>query len=125
MQALAAAAEAALENAAASGMPADLAAQLGSAAGSLREHLQAVSASMPVGGHPAERAAQLRQLLQPAADLVALMQQYCALPAVDEPQWLALAQAAAGRASAYLCCANQGGQGGSAAGQGASSKRCR
>lgn len=42
----------------------------------------------------------MQQLVQPAADLAALMQQFYALPAVDKPHRLALAQAAAGR-----CCA--------------------
>ena len=38
---------------------------------------------------------------------------------------LLLAQAAAARSCAYLCCANLGGEGGPAAGQGAGSQRCR
>ncbi len=53
------------------------------------------------------------------------MQQYCALPAVEAERQLALAQAAAGRSCAYLRCANLGGEGGPAAGQGAGSMRCR
>ena len=67
----------------------------------------------------------LRQLLQPAADLAALMRQYYALPAVAAERQLALAQAAAGRSCAYLRCANLGGEGGPAAGQGVGSMRCR
>ena len=66
-----------------------------------------------------------RQVLQPAANLAALMQQYYALPAVAAERQLALAQAAAGRSCAYLRCANLGGEGGPAAGQGTGSMRCR
>ena len=62
------------------------------------------------------------QLLRQAA---ALMQQYYALPAVAAERQLAVAQAAAGRSCAYLRCANLGGEGGPAAGQGAGSMRCR
>ena len=69
--------------------------------------------------------AQLRLLLTPAAGLAALMQQYYALPAAEAERQLQLAQAAAGRSCAYLRCANLGGEGGPAAGQGAGSKRCR
>ena len=65
------------------------------------------------------------QLLPHAADLAALMQQYYALPAVEAETQLALAQAAARRSCAYLRCANLGGEGGPAAGQGAGSMRCR
>ena len=62
------------------------------------------------------------QLLQRMA---ALMQQYYALPAVAAERQLAVAQAAAGRSCAYLRCANLGGEGGPAAGQGVGSMRCR
>ena len=62
------------------------------------------------------------QLLQQAA---APMQQYYTLPAVEAERELALAQAAAGRSCAYLRCANLGGEGGPATGQGAGSMRCR
>lgn len=62
------------------------------------------------------------QLRQQAASL---MQQYHALPAVEAERQLVLAQAAAGRSCAYLRCANLGGEGGPAAGEGAGSMRCR
>ncbi len=63
-----------------------------------------------------------QQLLQHAAGL---MQQYNALPAVEAERRLAVAQAAAGRSCAYPRCANLGGEGGPAAGQGVGSMRCR
>ena len=65
------------------------------------------------------------QLMQPAAELAALMRQYYALPAVAAERQLALAKAAAGRSCAYLRCANLSGEGGPAAGQGVGSMRCR
>ncbi len=55
----------------------------------------------------------------------AVMQQYHALPEVESKRRFAVAQAAAGRSCAYLRCANLGGEGGPAAGQGAGSMRCR
>ena len=73
----------------------------------------------------AERASRLRQLLQPAAELAALMQQHLALPAVEEERTLVVARAAAARSCAYLRCANVAGEGGPAAGQGVGSMRCR
>ena len=67
----------------------------------------------------------LHQLMQPAAELTDLMQQYYALPAVAAEWQLSVAQAAADRSCAYLRCANLGGERGPAAGQGSGSMRCR
>ena len=123
--ALADAADAALQGAASSGMPDGLQSQLRAAAASLREQRLAAVGGLAADAPPTERAAQMQQLLQPAADLAALMQQHYALPAIDKPHQLALAQAAAGRCCAYLRCANVEGEGGPAAGEGVGSKRCR
>jgi len=123
--ALDSAAMAAVADGAASGLPDSLAAQLGTAIDSLRQQRQAWLARFSVVASSAEVAAQLRQLLQPAAELAALLQQYYALPAVDKPHRLALAKAAAGRSCAYLRCANVEGQGGTGARQGVGSKCCR
>ncbi len=106
-------------------LPESLAAQLGTAVSSLREQRQAGLGAVQADAPPAEHVAQLRPLLPPAADLAALMQQCYALPAVDKPHRLELAQAAAGRCCAYLRCANVEGQGGPAARQGTGSKCCR
>ncbi|PRW60531.1 hypothetical protein C2E21_1213 [Chlorella sorokiniana] len=124
LAALDAAAMTAVEGAAGSGVPDDLAAQLSEAASSLRQQRQAQLGGLPADAPPAQRAGWLRRLLQPAAELAALVQQYYALPAVDEPHRLALAQAAAGRCCAYLRCANVEGEGGPAAVEGAGSKCC-
>ena len=85
----------------------------------------AAQGNVTVGYPPAPHVARLRSLLPLAADLAALMQQYYSLPAVEAERQLALAQAAAGRSCAYLRCANLGGEGGAAAGQGVGSMRCR
>ncbi len=61
----------------------------------------------------------LPQAAQPAAVAVQHL-----TPAPEAAQ-LELAQAAAARSCAYLCCANLGGEGGPAAGQGVGSMRCR
>jgi len=69
----------------------------------------------------------LRQLasevLPQAAQPAALAVQH--LTPAPEAAQLELAQAAATRSCAYLCCANLGGEGGPAAGQGVGSMRCR
>ena len=73
------------------GLPDALVVQLVTAMTSVQE---AAERSLPAGAPPARSAAQLRKLLQPAAHLAALMQQYYALPAVEAERQLALAQAA-------------------------------
>ena len=123
--ALTEAAVAALEGASSSGLSDTAAAQLREAVRNLQGQMQVVLRSLPADAPPEQRAAQLRQLLRPAADLAALMQQCYALPAVAAERRLAQAQAAAGRCCAYLRCANLGGEGGPAAGEGVGSKRCR
>ena len=70
----------------------------------------------------------LSSRLPAAAKLADLLHQWWQ-PAM-QPEWhgeaqLALAQAAATRSCAYLCCANLGGEGGPAAGEGVGSMRCR
>ena len=125
LAALDAAAVAAVEGAADSGLPDSLASQLEQAAGSLREQWGAGPSGLPATVPLPEKAELLRQLLQPAADLAALMQQYYALPAVAAERQLAVAQVAAGRCCAYLRCAHLEGEGGPAAGEGVGSKRCR
>lgn len=116
---------AAVEGPADSGLPDSLASQLEQAAGSLREEREAGSSGLPANVPLPEKAELLRQLLQPAADLSALMQQYYALPAVAAERQLAVAQVAAGRCCACLRCANVEKEGGSVAGEGVGSKRCR
>ena len=76
-------------------------------------------------------AAQLLELSSrlPAAAKLADVLHECFQPAM-QPEWhvdaqLALAQAAATRSCAYLRCANLGGEGGPATGQGVGSMRCR
>ncbi|KAI7839791.1 hypothetical protein COHA_006590 [Chlorella ohadii] len=120
LTALHGAAEAAIADGAASGLPDSLAAQLGTAASAVQEPMQALLryVTANVDGGLDQLMVQLRPLLQPAADLAALMQQYYALPEIDQPHRLAVAQAAAGRCCAYLRCANAGGEGGPAAGKG-------
>ena len=69
----------------------------------------------------------LRQLatevLPQAAQAAALVVQRLT-PALEAAQ-LELAQAAAARSCAYLCCANLGGECGPAAGEGVGNRRCR
>ena len=109
---------------AASSLPADLKLRLRAAA----QHLTAqagLRAGSSRAGDSLQNLHTLQQLMQPAADLAALIQQYYALPALAAERQLAVAQAAASRSCAYLRCANLGGEGGPAAGQGAGSMRCR
>jgi hypothetical protein len=54
----------------------------------------------------ADKAAQLRHLLPPAAEVAALLQRYFELPEQEAARALQLARAAGGRSCAYLCCAN-------------------
>ena len=116
---------AAVDSAPDAGLPGGLAAQLQQAAHSLREQRREVLSGLAVGAGMAERASQLRQLLQPATDLAGLMQQWHTLPAVEEEKRVAVARAAATRSCAYLRCANVDGAGGPAAHQGEGSKKCR
>ena len=83
--------------------------------------------------HAAQRAAAARsgedtpanvRLVQQAAALARLLQQYWQLPEQQAAARLELAQAAASRSCAYLACANLGGSGGPAAGEGEGSKKC-
>ena len=83
--------------------------------------------------HAAHRAAAARsgedtpanvRLVQQAADLARLLQQYWQLPEQQAAARLELAQAAATRSCAYLGCANLGGSGGPAEGEGEGSKKC-
>ena len=64
-------------------------------------------------------------LLAPAAALAPLLRQHWAQPEQAAADRLAVAQAAAARSCAYLRCANLGGEGGPAAGEGVGSQRCR
>lgn len=64
------------------------------------------------------------QLLPPATQLAAALLDWWRRPEQQQQDALALAHAAAARSCAYLSCANLGGSGGPAAGQGAGSKRC-
>ena len=122
---LADAASAAVDDAAATGTPESLAAELKQGACSLRRQRQQVLDGLPAGASLADRAAQLEQLVQPAADLAGLMRQWLQLPATAQQEQLAMSRAAAARSCAYLRCANVAGQGGPAAGQGIDGKRCR
>ena len=62
--------------------------------------------------------------LPPATRLAAALLQHWRRPEQQQEDALALAQAAAARSCAYLRCANVGGEGGPAAGEGAGSARC-
>ena len=92
-----------------------------------------VSAGLDCGGGTSNAAlvAQLQELssrLLAAAKLADLLHQWwqpAMQPERHAEAQLALAQAAATRSCAYLCCANLGGEGGPAAGEGAGSMRCR
>ena len=107
------------------GMPDSLAAQLNQEARSLMQRRLELLDGLAADARAANRTPHLRQLLQPAAELAALMQQCLALPAVEEERRLAVARAAAARSCAYLRCADVAGEGGPAAGQGIGSMRCR
>ena len=106
----------------------------------LLQHLQqaaGVSAGLPCGGEASSAnplgqrvLAQLPDLssrLPAAGELADLLQQWqpAAQPERHANVRLELAQAAATRTCAYLRCANLGGEGGPAAGQGVGSMRCR
>jgi hypothetical protein len=71
----------------------------------------------------------LRTQLQPAStaakDLSAALLDWWRRPEAQQAATLELAQAASHRSCAYLRCANLGGEGGPAAGEGVGSMRCR
>ena len=115
----------AVGSAGADGMPDSLAAQLQAAARTLRERERQLMAAVGPDATLAEHASVLQQLQQPAADLAALLRQQAALPAVEAQRRLVVARAAAVRSCAFLGCANVGGRGGPAAGQGEGSLLCR
>ena len=81
--------------------------------------LQAAVAAPPERGGPDRQG-----LVQPAAALATLLQQYWQLPEQQAAAQLELARAASTRSCAYLACANLGGSGGPAAGEGVGSKKC-
>ena len=73
-----------------------------------------------------QAAVQLQQhVLPPARELAAALQAWWQRPEQQQQSQLEAAQAAARRSCAYLRCANLGGQGGPAAGEGVGSMRCR
>ena len=90
------------------------------AASGAAQAARAVGANRGADGGPDSLA-----VVQPAADLARLLQQYWQLPEQQAAARLELAQAAATRSCAYLVCANLGGSGGPAAGEGEGSKKCR
>ena len=63
--------------------------------------------------------------LRPCRHLAALLLDWWGRQEAQPAAALEAAQAAAARSCAYLRCANLGGEGGPAAGQGAGSQRCR
>ena len=65
------------------------------------------------------------ELLPPAHQLAGAVQALWQRPEAQQEQQLEAAQAAATRSCAYLRCANLGGEGGPAGGEGVGSKRCR
>ena len=81
----------------------------------------AAAASRAEGGPARLR---LRLVVQPAAALARLLQQYWQLPEQQAAGRLEVAQAGATRSCAYLACANLGGGGGPATGEGVGSKKC-
>ncbi len=95
--------------------------------GALRAAADALAGLLPqlqtVGGLP--RNQQQRQpLLQALQNLAKALQQVWQLPEQQEAARLEAAQAAAARSCAYLRCANLGGGGGPAVGQGSGSSKC-
>ena len=123
--AVANAASSAVEDAATIGTPDSLVAELKQGAHSLRQQRQQVLHGLPADASPAERAAQLQQLVQPAKQLADLLHQWWQLREPSRRLLLDQGRAAAARSCAYLRCANVAGQGGPAAGQGVGSARCR
>ncbi|PRW56253.1 putative ATP-dependent DNA helicase HFM1 isoform A [Chlorella sorokiniana] len=88
----------------------------------VRQALAAYNAAAPSARRPV--AGLWRPVLPPARRLAAAMLAWWRGPAVQQEQQLEAAQVAAARSCAYLRCANLGGGGGPAAGQGEGSLRC-
>ncbi len=106
--------------AAAAGPEASSAAAVAEAAAALELAMQGVNtASVAQFLHAAT------SWLPPARRLAAALLAWWRRPEAQPAAALELAQAAAARSCAYLRCANLGGEGGPAAGQGAGSQRCR
>jgi hypothetical protein len=98
---------------------AELAGKLREGAARLSASLDAVHASSKAlaaersAGGARQLADALKPLLQPAADLAALVHQHWQLPEQATAVQVERTQAAATRSCAYACCANLGGDGGS------------
>ena len=106
------AASLAVDNAEVTGTPAAMVAQLKQGAHSLRQQRRQVLAGEQPDASLADRAAQLRQLLQPACELAGLFQQWLQLRGTVVQELLVASQAVtATRSCAYLRCANVAGQG--------------
>ncbi|PRW56618.1 L domain [Chlorella sorokiniana] len=95
-----------------------------SQAAPLTAALEAAEKSPPGGSAALELVQRVQPLLAPAAALAPLLREHWAQPEQAAADRLALARAAAARSCAYLRCANLGGEGGPAAGQGVGSQRC-
>ncbi len=105
--------------------------------GALERHAAALQAAFEAAGLTALLQADRLQPLQacsvPTAQrlcaaslrLAAALLEYWQQPEQTAQAQLEAAQAASARSCAYLCCANLGGQGGPAAGEGKGSARCR
>ncbi|PRW60330.1 hypothetical protein C2E21_1211 [Chlorella sorokiniana] len=104
------------------GRPLSAAADSAAASSALAERLR--QAAQQLQGWAPQGLSNPQQTEQQLQQAAALMQQYYALPAVAAERQLAVAQAAAGRSCAYLRCANLGGEGRPATGQGLGSMRC-
>lgn len=109
------------------------ASQLGGLGSSLLEELRSASAGFCQSRSAIDLTAgrfddlfeTLGQVMQPASQVAALLQQCWEQPEQRAADELALAQAAATRSCAYLHCTNVACEGGPAAGEGAGSMRCR
>ena len=84
----------------------------------------AAKLGMAEGCTPRQQAQCLKPLVQPAAQLAAALLQYWQLPEQVAAAQVELARAAATRACSNLRCANLGGEGGWAAGEGEGSRKC-
>ena len=85
--------------------------------------VEAFRTVMPPNSNPSS--GQWRDVLTAARRLAATLLDWWRRPGAQQEQQLEAAQAAAARSCAYLRCANLGGGGGPAAGQGEGSQRCR
>ena len=119
------------DSAAGMGMPQSVLTELQAAKAALNKQQQllltfgAGTSHGPGNAMVAESSSELRQILQPAAQLGSLLSEWMHSPPKDAERRLKLVRAAAARSCAYLCCANVAQQGGPAAGQGVGSMRCR